>query len=189
MDTLQAGFQTAPVKLPLTPYQKAVNAREAIAQIIRQQMTEISRGKVCSYPAQHHMQDAGAQGSVPLPGGICDAARISFEAQHSVLSVSGISIRGSLPLRECSAHARDTWCEIAACRCSAACMQGASRCCLASMMAEGRLTEAQIIDNVIAAAFGNASAGPTAAKAFQHLAAGDTLLPPGHRTAWADLHV
>lgn len=50
-------------------------------------------------------------------------------------------------------------------------------------MADERLTEAQIIDNVIAAAFGNASAGPTAAKAFQHVAAGDTLLPPGHYMA------
>lgn len=62
-------------------------------------------------------------------------------------------------------------------------MQGASKCCLANMMADERLTETQIIDNVIAAAFGNASAGPTAAKAFQHLAAGDTLLPHGHYTA------
>ncbi len=42
-------------------------------------------------------------------------------------------------------------------------------------MAEERLTEAQVIDNIIAAAFGNASAGPTAAKALQHLAAGDPL--------------
>lgn len=31
------------------------------------------------------------------------------------------------------------------------------------------LPRAQVIDNVIAAAFGNASAGPTAAKLFQHL--------------------
>ena len=87
MDTLQAGFQTAPVKLPLTPYQKAVNAREATAQIIRQQMSEISRGKVCSYPTQHHMQDAGAQGSVPLPGGVCDTSAIFFGAQHSQFRV------------------------------------------------------------------------------------------------------
>ena len=43
------------------------------------------------------------------------------------------------------------------------------------MMAQGQLTDAQVIDNIIAAAFGNGSAGPTAAKAFQHLAAGDTL--------------
>lgn len=83
MDTLQAGFQTAPVKLPLTPYQKAVNAREALDQIIRQQMTEVSRGKVCSYPTQHHMQDTGPQGSVPLPGGICGTSGIPFGAQHS----------------------------------------------------------------------------------------------------------
>jgi hypothetical protein len=62
-------------------------------------------------------------------------------------------------------------------------MQGASKCCLANMMADERLTEAQIIDNVIAAAFGNASAGPTAAKAFQHLAAGDLNLLRGHCTA------
>ena len=41
------------------------------------------------------------------------------------------------------------------------------------MMAEKQLADAQIIDNIIAAAFGNASAGPTAAKALQHLATGD----------------
>lgn len=52
-------------------------------------------------------------------------------------------------------------------------VQGSRRCCLANMMAEKQLTDAQIIDNVIAAAFGNASAGPTAAKALQHLATGD----------------
>ena len=55
------------------------------------------------------------------------------------------------------------------------CSQGLSNCCLASMLAQEQLTEAQVIDNVIAAAFGNASAGPTAAKAFQHLATGDSL--------------
>ena len=47
MDDLQGGFQTAPVKLPLTPYQKAVSAREAIVQIVRKQMDAISSGKVC----------------------------------------------------------------------------------------------------------------------------------------------
>ncbi len=31
------------------------------------------------------------------------------------------------------------------------------------------LLRAQVVDNVVAAAFGNASAGPTAAKLFQHL--------------------
>ena len=40
-------------------------------------------------------------------------------------------------------------------------------------MAQEQLADDQVIDNIIAAAFGNASAGPTAAKAFQHLAAGD----------------
>ena len=53
-------------------------------------------------------------------------------------------------------------------------MQGLESCCLANMVALEQLTDAQVIDNVIAAAFGNASAGPTAAKAFQHLAAGDS---------------
>lgn len=53
-------------------------------------------------------------------------------------------------------------------------MQGLRGCCLANMMAQEQLTGGQVIDNVIAAAFGNASAGPTAAKAFQHLAAGDS---------------
>ena len=48
MDDLQGGFQTAPVKLPFTPYQKAVSARESIVQIIKQQMDAISGGKVCS---------------------------------------------------------------------------------------------------------------------------------------------
>lgn len=52
-------------------------------------------------------------------------------------------------------------------------VQGSRKCCLANMMAEKQLTDAQIIDNVIAAAFGNASAGPTAAKALQYLATGD----------------
>ena len=47
MDDLQGGFQTAPVKLPLTPYQKAVSARESIVQIVQQQINAISRGKVC----------------------------------------------------------------------------------------------------------------------------------------------
>ena len=42
-------------------------------------------------------------------------------------------------------------------------------------MAEEQITDAQVVDNIIAAAFGNASAGPTAAKAFQHLATGGTL--------------
>ena len=52
-------------------------------------------------------------------------------------------------------------------------VQGSRKCCLANMMAEKQLTDAQIVDNVIAAAFGNASAGPTAAKVLQHLATGD----------------
>ena len=53
------------------------------------------------------------------------------------------------------------------------CLQGVGSSCLAHMMAQEPHTGAQVIDNVIAAAFGNASAGPTAAKCFQHLAAGD----------------
>ena len=52
MDTLQAGFQTAPVKLPLTPYQKAVKAREAIANLVQQQMQAISSSRVRSDPSQ-----------------------------------------------------------------------------------------------------------------------------------------
>ena len=52
MDTLQAGFQTAPVKLPLTPYQKAVKARGAIADLVQQQMQAISSSKVRSDPSQ-----------------------------------------------------------------------------------------------------------------------------------------
>ena len=48
MDTLQAGFQTAPVKLPLTPYQKAVKAREAVADLVQQQMQAVSSSKVRS---------------------------------------------------------------------------------------------------------------------------------------------
>ena len=52
MDTLQAGFQTAPVKLPLTPYQKATKAREAIADLVQQQMQAVSGSEVCSFPSQ-----------------------------------------------------------------------------------------------------------------------------------------
>ena len=55
------------------------------------------------------------------------------------------------------------------------CSQGLRKCCLANMLGQKQLTDAQVIDNIIAAAFGNASAGPTAAKAFQHLAAGEAL--------------
>lgn len=46
MDTLQGGFQTAPVKLPLTPYQRAVSARETIVHIIKEQMAAMAEGKV-----------------------------------------------------------------------------------------------------------------------------------------------
>ena len=47
MDSLQGGFQTAPVKLPLTPYQKAVSARASIVKIIQKQMDVISADQVC----------------------------------------------------------------------------------------------------------------------------------------------
>jgi hypothetical protein len=40
----------------------------------------------------------------------------------------------------------------------------------ALLQTEGDSCSNLLLDNVIAAAFGNASAGPTAAKAFQHLA-------------------
>ena len=46
MDALQSGFQTAPIKLPLTPYQKAINARETIVQIVQQEMKAVSNDKV-----------------------------------------------------------------------------------------------------------------------------------------------
>ena len=46
MDALQSGFQTVPIKLPLTPFQKAINARETIVQIVQQQMRALSNNKV-----------------------------------------------------------------------------------------------------------------------------------------------
>lgn len=46
MDALQSGFQTVPIKLPLTPYQKAINARETIVQIVQQEMKALSKDKV-----------------------------------------------------------------------------------------------------------------------------------------------
>ena len=54
-------------------------------------------------------------------------------------------------------------------------VQEKSPCCLATMvhldygLPGSTLPRAQVVDNVVAAAFGNASAGPTAAKLFQHL--------------------
>ena len=47
MDSLQGGFQTAPVKLPLTPYQKAVSARESVVQIVQDQIYTNSEKTVC----------------------------------------------------------------------------------------------------------------------------------------------
>ena len=52
MDTLQAGFQTVPVKFPLTPYQKAVTARKAVADLVQQQMQAVSSSKVPSGPSK-----------------------------------------------------------------------------------------------------------------------------------------
>lgn len=58
-------------------------------------------------------------------------------------------------------------------------MQKRSHSCLENVLAledpsfsGGSLNRHQLTDNIIAAAFGNASAGPTAAKIFQYLAAG-----------------
>ena len=51
MDALQSGFQTAPIKLPFTPYQKAITARETIVQIVQQEMTALSKDKVWLVPA------------------------------------------------------------------------------------------------------------------------------------------
>lgn len=50
-------------------------------------------------------------------------------------------------------------------------LQAAPPSCLKFMMAGQQLTSTQIVDNMVATAFGNASLGPSAAKAFQHLAA------------------
>ena len=55
MDTLQGGFQTAPVKLPLTPYQKAVSARDSIVQIVRKQIEVLAEDKVCLITACLHL--------------------------------------------------------------------------------------------------------------------------------------
>ncbi|CAL8466560.1 g6096 [Coccomyxa elongata] len=96
MDDLQAGFQTLPVKLPASPYSRALDARRAICDMINEQ-------------------------------------------------IEGMSMQGDCP------------------------------CCLATMasldhgLPGSALPRAQLVDNVVAAAFGNASTGPTAAKLFQHL--------------------
>lgn len=51
MDALQSGFQTAPIKLPFTPYQKAIIARATIVQIVQQEMKALSKDKVWLVPA------------------------------------------------------------------------------------------------------------------------------------------
>ena len=50
MEDLGRGFQTLPLDLPLTPYRKAVAARVAMADIVRQQIAAASSkvGVVCA---------------------------------------------------------------------------------------------------------------------------------------------
>ena len=67
-------------------------------------------------------------------------------------------------------------------RCGRRCKQDEQGSCLGQLMAVAgsteHLSEDVIVDNMIAAAFGNASAGPTAAKLLCHLAAGLATAAP-----------
>ena len=172
MDTLQAGFQTAPVKLPLTPYQKAVSAKEAIVKSVQQQMTKLSNNQVKPSRWQLLPLTVGQKAGVAfLDNSTNSGLPRPLSAELRTIHILCCMSRW-LPM--CRRHAAFL---AGVCVAKVAvyrweCMQGGSKCCLASMMAGEQLTESQIIDNVIAAAFGNASAGPSAAKAFQHLAAG-----------------
>ena len=65
-------------------------------------------------------------------------------------------------------------------------LQAARPSCLKTMMAGQQLSSTQIVDNMVAAAFGNASLGPSAAKAFQHLAAAGEAAHP-HPPVWPSM--